>query len=303
MAFDPVSWVFSYGLGKVGDRIIKYLTPSELSVRLEATVRDWASGLGAERWADPVAIFSENEPEPGPARRLLAQRLTDSKLPAAQEWHDALLERWETVSAVAGERQPFFALTDEEAAHDLRQLAERLATVCRSDEKMYRASMIGLAERMEAWHVALRDREGEPDARLLVRTIDAPERYDASYKIAFHVFYGGSGVVLIERLRINVISVLPVHRYAVKTPGAPAKEYRFAARLEPRAGNYEMSSRGPRRFQLSSGNEGRSELFRLEVEAQQGWAYLAQIVATQVDLQHNKSTDIATPEFWLTFEA
>lgn len=303
MAFEPLSWALSFGLGKAGDKIIKCLTPSELSVRLDATVRDWASSLPSERWAHPAAIFSENDPEPGLAGMALFQQLLDSKLPTVQQWHAALLERWQTISTAPGEHQPFFALSQSEAADHLSRLSERLVTVCRSDEKMYRESMLGLADRVEAWRTALDGAQDGQDAKLHVRDVVAPERWNANYKISFHVFYGGRSVVLIDRLRMQVVSVLPVHQHAVKTPGAPATEYCFSTHLEPLVGNYEMASQGARRFMLSAGRDGRTELLQLDVTAKPGWAYLAKILATQINLEQNESTDIATPDFWLTFEA
>ena len=288
--FDPLSWGLGWGLGKLGEAIIKALTPSELPRRLTKSVEDWASHLPENAQVEPSAIFARDDTQ-GPARLLLSQRLKDSTPPSDQEWLAALLERWEAIKAQGGDLQPLFQLTKAEASSLLASLATRLATVCLGDERIFRTTTAGVAARSQAWL--------QGSAVMFVTEIEEPKRYTPSYEIRFYIHNPGAESIMVYHLGADIVDVEDNTVTRTATPGAPIQEYQFRLRLHPKTGHQEMMPLGPRRFELKSRE---SEFFVVHVSADPGYDYLVRLTAQKRDLLSSEASQISTPELWLKFE-
>jgi hypothetical protein len=290
---EVVGWLGSWAVGKLGDTIISALTPSALKRRLSKTIEDWSQALPPERHIEPSAIFATGDLEPGPARRVLFEHLTDSELPTEHEWYLALFERWRAIAEKASpdETQPFFLLPEAEASRELHKLANRLDAVCRGDETMYRNATAGLGRRVRDWQ--------NIDAVMIVNEIIPPQRYSAFYEIGFHLFNGGDSAILISGLRAIVEEMRKVDTFAVNTPGAPLTEYPFKVTLEPVLGSVRLLAQGPRRFTLKP-NE--TEFLRVEITAVAGWEYLIRLGADKMLLHDGSTKAVQTADFWVNFE-
>jgi hypothetical protein len=297
-----MAWALGWALGKTANGIVKALTPSELSSRLQATIGDWARSLPEDCAVDPEAIFRRNDPQSGKALRLLSSRLTDGRIPAPDEWHDALLERWKSLAGPGDDLQLFFRLPEGDASRHLYDLAERLTTVCSGDEQMYRTAVAGLSERIKGWQdfegLAARKRVLGDHVVLLVNELIEPPNYSEAYEIGFHVHNPSSAEMIIGQLAVEVLEVKSVDRHRIKTPGAPVVEHRFDVFLSPRKDKFHMNPKNVR-FTLK---KDESELFRAFVEAESGFEYLVRFIATETRLRDNRAEVVSTPSLWLTFE-
>jgi hypothetical protein len=293
MPFDIIAWSLGWTLGKIGDSIIRSLTPSELRSRLSNSIESWTNALPAERYVDARAIFASSDVDPGPARRLLFERLIDSNLPTEQEWHLALVERWRTIvrGTSAADLQPFFRLTESEASSELLKLATRLTAVCRGDERMYRNATVGLNHRIHEWQI------GTPV--MLINEIDEPERWNSSYYVHFHLHNGSDSSLLVAKLQAVVDEVAKINRFAAKTPGAATIEHSFTASLVPTVGPTKLVPLGPSRFTL---RPGETEFFNVEIHADGGWDYLVRLSAVATKLHDGTKFDVSTARFWMSFE-
>jgi hypothetical protein len=292
MAFDVVSWALGWGLGKIFEKAIKLLTPSELSTRLTKSIQSWADSLPEESFVDPAAIFVANEPEVGPARRLLFQRLTDSRIPSREEWHKALVERWAAVRERGGDLHAFFHLPETKASDHLSTLAERLETVCLGDEQMFRTATAGLAIRIADWQ--------QTSPVMFVSEIREPERYDAAYSISFYFHNASSEPLMVHGLSAEIIGLSSNLTSRTSTPGAPIVEYQFEVLLKPELGSVPLRAIGPRRFNLK---QDETEYFNVRVTAVPGTDYRLRLTANVRELRSNSTSQASTPDFWLRFEA
>ena len=290
MAFDLLAWALGWALGKAGEGAIKALTPNELSARLSTSIESWAEGLPSERSVNPNAIFARFEPEPGPARRLLFQRLTDSVAPSNDEWLAALLERWHAVRSLGDGLQPFFTLNETEATEALSALSQRLADVCLGDERMYRNATTGLGDRIRRW--------GNRSAVLAINEITEPERWETNYSLGFHLHNPKIETILVSRLEIVVEAVQEIQGASPLTPGAAIVEHEFEVLLPIEPGRALLTTSGPRRFQLEP---GKTEFFRLYTAAREGYEYRVRIVALTRAIPSDEISEVTTEDFYLIY--
>jgi len=300
MAFDIIAWALGWGAAKLADGLVKALTPSDLAVRLQATVESWANALPAGYEIDPGAVFRLNDPDAGDARKLLSKRITDGQLPTKDEWFAALMERWTAVDRANG-LQPFFNQPATEASRHLQELAERLSAVCRGDERMFRSAVL----RYEEWkHVGRNLSRNEPvqkHAVLFVSDVIEPRNYNRDYVVDFHIHNPTEAELLIGRLRIEIKDIRKINQHRVVTPGALAARSSFTAYLTPNDALVPLVplNSAAREFRLSP--NGGTDLFSLTVSGVPGYEYSIKLAANETRLADNGRSSITTPELSLSF--
>jgi hypothetical protein len=291
MPIDPLSWAFGWLADKAGDSLLTWLTPSELKSRLASTVGDWAKALPPDRYVLPEAIFQPHDPDPGPARRRLHERLIDSVLPTDEEWRLALLERWHAVRLTGGVLQPFFELSPEQASAELGALARRLRDICASDERMYRGAIACLVRGTRQLD--------DKTAVLMINAIEEPQAWSSTYKLHFHLHNPTDQSLLVSSLGVWIDSIQEIEGTRVKKPGAPLVEYAFEVGLPDQPGWTPLVPRGPARFYLKPGE---AEFFIVEIGAGPGREYSARLSAKLTILETGETGEAASPAMWLPFE-
>src|SRR5688500_11855738 len=81
---------------KIYETLIDRARGDKLSKALSETIREWASGLSEDCVPEALiaVLFASPSCEVGPARNTLRKSLQESRLPTAEQWFDALYERW-----------------------------------------------------------------------------------------------------------------------------------------------------------------------------------------------------------------
>lgn len=152
MTMDPISWALNLGLTTLAKGTIEAVFNS-LSAKLESAVRKWSSELPANVQFATEALFDVLTPRHDrsefPARTALAKELEAYRIPTADMWLQALLERWKFVSRDV-DVQNFFKQPIAVAEAQLRILAERLETVCAQDEKLFQTTIYRLLSEFAA---------------------------------------------------------------------------------------------------------------------------------------------------------
>jgi hypothetical protein len=299
MAFDILAAVLGWGFKTTADGILKALTPSELSSRLKATTESWTRSLPPGFEIDPSAVFSLRDREAGQARKLISQRITDGRLPTGNEWFDALMERW-MAAGKGPDMQPFFNRPANEVSPHLLTLAERLAEVCQTDERMFRGAVL----RFEEWRraeAAAAHATTSQHAALFINDVIEPSNYSTSYEIDFHAHNPTADEMVIGRMRIEVQEVRKINLHRTVTPGAPVDRFSFQAHLladSPQVQLVPMNA-GPREFRLAP--RGASDLFSVTISAAPDHEYIVRLTANETNLRDNQRSILKTPELCLTF--
>jgi hypothetical protein len=135
MPFDPLTWFLGFVFTQTSNKALGALKSNKLSARIERATKEWASELPEGCGVVPEALqhtLSTQSSGDEQAREQLARLLESYTIPSVEEWHAALLERWNEVRAQIprSELQPLFKLEPEEASSHLNVLAERLKKVC-----------------------------------------------------------------------------------------------------------------------------------------------------------------------------
>ncbi len=150
MAFDPLTWFVGASLTETGKRVLAKLEASELNDRLRAAISGWCKTLQADLQPSPTAIFppvtgSGAIAHTRPALTMIRSRLVASHAPSEEEWLGALAEQWQFRRDELGKQaHAFFRQDPSEAKTQLRELAIRLAHVCRQDDALFRATTLDL---------------------------------------------------------------------------------------------------------------------------------------------------------------
>lgn len=287
--------LFGWVAPKVADSIVRRLCPPELFSRLMRTARSWAAALPNTCELDPRALLTSDDRHVGPAQRRLSKCFIDSRLPTNEDWHRALCERWRALAAQKVELQPFFNLPADQACDHLRDLADRLATVCSSDEKMYRSATAGLPRRILDW----RDVANEiatPSSTAPVMRINEIEDYYL-YSIHFHLHNPTCRILLVQNLEIEVRNFFSIPALP-EGPAAPVVEYSFRGFVRPTRGRVPLEPLGPRRFHLKPGE---TEFFHLLLSGESPWSYVLRLVARTMELSDGKKGLLYTPDFCVSF--
>lgn len=137
--------VKAHVIENVMDAGVQRLGAKSLSDRLRAATAEWASGLAQSGVAETLiqVLFAQPFKEAGPERLKLRGLFAKCELPDAEVWFAALYERWNEVRTSGPDLQPFFELEPDEAAESLRELAETLDRVSRTDPNLFSVTMIG----------------------------------------------------------------------------------------------------------------------------------------------------------------
>ncbi len=147
MAFDPISWMVSYSLGRIAGRILQPSKNRQLANQLRQTLEDWAKNNHPPVQAGTLdTIFSldvdESRPERLAARRRLTGTILDKRVPSARGIRAALLERWDEIRDGSDHEDlvEFFQQTREAATAQLEDLAARIQTVLRQDARLFQVT-------------------------------------------------------------------------------------------------------------------------------------------------------------------
>jgi hypothetical protein len=134
--FDPISWLFDIAGEAFVKRAAKVLAPNALLRELMKAAEAWANeeARGIVEAEDPDALLAQffaTSLEELPRRDELTRTIECNRSPTAEQWLEALLERWEFVHSSAGENaRPLFRMDPTEAEALLRGLAKRLFGAC-----------------------------------------------------------------------------------------------------------------------------------------------------------------------------
>jgi tetratricopeptide (TPR) repeat protein len=142
-----IKWV----CGKVADAALEHLRGSrELQANLNRVVKNWADSLPGNEFVVPEALFPEIDPSSieteRPCYYRLQQELKECKLPSQKLWHSAFLESWHYVKCSVTEPQPFFQIPEARANEKLKELAEKVYSVCKQNESIFRSHVIDTLE-------------------------------------------------------------------------------------------------------------------------------------------------------------
>jgi hypothetical protein len=142
--FDPISWVFGFGLTKAANRTFEAFSTNELSKALDREVRMWAAEVSREFEFEPAALFSQAAQateKDTPSRQAMRQSIESQRVPSVELWYSTLFERWlEVRTSLGDEAQEFFRADETSVKPLLQNLAERLYRICAADTNLFRNS-------------------------------------------------------------------------------------------------------------------------------------------------------------------
>jgi hypothetical protein len=111
---------------------------ADLRTSLEKEIESWSKTLPT--FAHPATLFSVVDSsgiDERPALKRVNSQLLDLIIPTEQEWADAFVEQWRSISRRLGNQaQPFFQLNEVEAVPYLTNLAARVRAKCTQDQKL-----------------------------------------------------------------------------------------------------------------------------------------------------------------------
>jgi hypothetical protein len=293
-----ITWVLKPIVSSGIAKVLHAFTDEKLSDRLDKAIAEWASNLPPEQKLVPESLFLKPSglPDSQEARRDLAQTLKQSRIPSSEQWHSALMERWNEVrSNVRNEDlQQFYKLDELQASGHLSRLASKLQSICDMDPAYFQATMADLWRSIQANMLA----EKALSTGDLVITVQ--EIYQVDYstnqylEFAIHNPAGRPLLLTNLSLRVDIEEELPKPRLI--SPGAPVEEIELTAFLSP--GEHEVRFFPKRRYFYEPGS---SDFFKGIVSSVGGWKYYVSIEGQQFTLEKNDSKRIVSASFWLTF--
>ena len=155
MAFDPISWMFTFSLGQAALRVIRSAKSKELARKLRQAIKEWGNSR-----QPPIdghileSIFSsdvdESEPQNLVARKALSQMILDKSMPSTGPIRDALLERWDEIRRERPEQDlvAFFQLDRDDATSQLNDLAAQIRNVLKEDPSLFQVTVVELLENL-----------------------------------------------------------------------------------------------------------------------------------------------------------
>ena len=165
MAFDPISWMVSFSLGRVAGRVLQPSKDSHLAKKLRHTLEDWAEKNHPPLRPGTLETIFSPEVDPSPpeqfaARRQLSQTILNKRIPSADAIRDALLQRWDEIRAErpAEDLDEFFRLSRDEATAQFDGLAARIRLVLQEDERLFQVTTVELLEALSEQVGDLRSR-------------------------------------------------------------------------------------------------------------------------------------------------
>jgi hypothetical protein len=138
--FHPISWLFDIAGKAFIKRAANILAPNPLVRELTKAAETWAKeeAHGIVEADDPDSLLSQfftTSLEELTRRDELVRAIEENRPPTAEQWLEALLERWESVRVSAGENaRPLFRMEPNAAEALLRELAKRLFDACSTIE-------------------------------------------------------------------------------------------------------------------------------------------------------------------------
>jgi hypothetical protein len=138
--------VAAHAIERTYDSVADRIRGNKLSNDLAETIREWAGALPEYCVPETLIaiLFAPPLGEMGPARADLRTSLADMQLPSAEVWFAALYERWSEIRASGPDVQPFFGTDPSFATGALRDLADRLERIARTDPALFQVEMIGM---------------------------------------------------------------------------------------------------------------------------------------------------------------
>jgi tetratricopeptide (TPR) repeat protein len=151
LVVDPISWAINFSLTTLAKGAFQAFR--SLSAKLEKAVREWSLELPADVQFNTEALFGGLGPNYNksefPAHEALGNEVKACRIPTADMWFRALLERWQFVQR-GGDVQAFFQQPKEVAEAQLWSLAKRLETVCVRDKELFRVTSYELLSDLTA---------------------------------------------------------------------------------------------------------------------------------------------------------
>lgn len=178
MSSDPISWMVSFSLGQIADRLLHPSTDRKLAKKLLRTVRDWAKNSHPPVHAGALdTIFSgdfdESDPDRFAARRRLTETILRKRVPSTQKICDALLERWEEIRSAndAEDLDQFFRLSRDDASNQFADLAAQTRIVLQEDQSTFQVTTVDLLEGLGT-QADIHDRLGQISGQKQQDTLD-----------------------------------------------------------------------------------------------------------------------------------
>ena len=151
MAFEPISWMVSYSLKRVADRILQTSECKKITKKLRKVVQEWA-----ENNNPPIphgtldTIFctkvDESKREQFKDRSRLSETiLSEDPVPSKEVISNALLERWGEIRDVPDRQdlEKFFQLSRDEAAEQFDGLAKKIRKVLQQNDGIFKVATLG----------------------------------------------------------------------------------------------------------------------------------------------------------------
>ena len=138
--FDPISWLLDIAGELFVKNASKVLAPNPLMLDLRKAAERWAKeeAAGIVDAYDPDTLLTQffgTSLEELPKRDELLRAIENDRRPSVEQWLGAIIERWASVRASAGEdARPFFRMPPNAAEPLLRELAKRLFEACSTTE-------------------------------------------------------------------------------------------------------------------------------------------------------------------------
>jgi hypothetical protein len=149
--FDPLSWAIGFsltkGVGYLFDKVFSVDLPSKLNKDVEEWGRELSTQLQFNYEAFEIlfdSFTSDDELVKFPKLASLRGKLNKFLIPTAEEWYQALYERWEYIRTINKPENlsSFYLLSNDKIKYHLQILADKLNLTCKKDSEFANVTVL-----------------------------------------------------------------------------------------------------------------------------------------------------------------